>query len=192
MTHAFPNAPFSGRTCAAYSSRLILGFLLLATIFSAVARVQDVPSRPWVMQWPYRVQIECPPGAGGAAEVAVTLAGRTTEKGDDLRLVDAQGNQQPFEIIFHDPQLQTLLTFKVPEGKPATFWLYFGNAHAGPISTVQPDPGQWAWEPRARRPAASLSQSQTSISQNFGPISGHGASRQTARRCVRRQRFPGA
>ena len=114
-----------------------------------VAGAQDVPSRPWVLQWPYRVQIDCPPGAGETAEVEVALAGRTTEQGNDLRLLDAQGNQQPFEIIFLDPKLRALLAFKVADGKPATFWLYFGNMHAGRIIPVQPDPSHWAWQPCA-------------------------------------------
>ncbi len=121
--------------------------VLLALCVPALA--QESSPTWWNQLWPYRVRIDCPPGAGEAAQVDVTLAGRTTPDGTDLRLVDASGKQQPFVIVYHDPLLQTLLAVKVPDGKAARLWLYFGHVRAQKISTTQPDARVAGWETRA-------------------------------------------
>ncbi len=134
---------------SATDGRTIAAIILLAMFHCAVAGAADSASHPWTLQQPYRVQIDCPPALGDVAQVTVTLAGRTTDKGDELQLVDDQGNERPFEIAYHDPQLQTVLAFPVPDGKPATFWLYFGGAKAAAASTTQTDSSQRGWEPMA-------------------------------------------
>ncbi|MFQ5805225.1 MAG: PKD domain-containing protein [Phycisphaerae bacterium] len=111
------------------------------------------PPKWWNKDWPYRVRIECEPGEGDVASVRVTLAGRTTKDGRDLRLVDADGRFRNFEILYHDRQLNTLVQLKVPPEKPLKAWLYYGNTQAKPIDTLNPQFDAWqrhwnAWKER--------------------------------------------
>ena len=107
----------------------------------------------WDAAWPCRVRIECDAGAGDVAWVRLTLAGRTTADGRDLRLVDADGTLRGFEILHHDPRLETLIQLRVPPDQSLKTWLYFGNADARPIDTLNPQFETWqkewnAWKQR--------------------------------------------
>lgn len=93
----------------------------------------------WNAQWPCRARIVCEPGPGNVAWVRLSLAGRTTPDGRDLRLIDADGRPRSFEILHHDPRLTTLIQFRVPPERRVTTWLYYGNREAPSITATNPD-----------------------------------------------------
>jgi len=109
----------------------------------------------WHDQWPYRVRIECKAGEGDVARVRIPLAGRATPDAHDLRLVDADGRLRGFDLIHHDPRLNTLIQLKVPPNKPLTTWLYYGNADAPRINTRNPQLAAWqeTWNAWSKREA---------------------------------------
>jgi tetratricopeptide (TPR) repeat protein len=140
---------------------LLLGAVMLCGSAAALA----APGW-WNADWPYRVRVECEAGEGDVASVRVMLAGRTTKDGRDLRLVDVDGNLRNFEILHHDPQLSTLLQFKVPPDKPLRTWLYFGNMEARPIDARNPRFDAWqadwnAWKQKQDERQEALRQRQT-------------------------------
>jgi hypothetical protein len=91
----------------------------------------------WNNDWPYRVRINCKEGEGDVAVVRVALAGRARPDGRDLRLVDADGQPRPFEVLHHDPHLSTLIELKAPDAAFST-WLYYGNLSAPAIKSASP------------------------------------------------------
>lgn len=102
----------------------------------------------WHADWPHRCRIQCDAGAGDVAFAYVALAGRTTLDGRDLRLIDANGQARGFDIIHHDPQLETLIQLDVLPDKEQVTWLYYGYAAAPLANTENPgfDEHQRAWE----------------------------------------------
>ncbi len=138
-----------GRECrvprAACPPVLAMALFFVAIALSAAAHA--APPNWWNEDWPYRVRIECDAGEGDVAWVHVVLAGRTTPDGRDLRLVDDTGELRNFEVIHHDPQLSTVIQFKVPPEEPVKTRLYFGNLDANPIDTLNPQYEAWqaAW-----------------------------------------------
>ncbi len=93
----------------------------------------------WALEaWPYRARIECPAGEGDVAHVTVSAGGRTTDDGRDLRLVDADGSYRHFDILHHDPELETKIRFRPDPGKVTTTWLYYGNERAAQMDTANP------------------------------------------------------
>jgi len=92
----------------------------------------------WNKQWPYRARVECPAGEGDVAHVTLTLGGRITDDGRDLRLIDADGSWRSFDILHHDPGLRTTIRFRPELGKATTTWLYYGNGDAGQTDTTNP------------------------------------------------------
>jgi tetratricopeptide (TPR) repeat protein len=117
---------------------------LVAGCAAAVA----APPNWWNADWPYRARIACETGEGDVAWVRIHLAGRTTRDGSDLRLVDPDGSLRSFEILHHDPQLSTLIQFRVPSDQALRTWLYFGNTSAQRINTLNPAFENWQerWE----------------------------------------------
>ena len=142
------SAEWGGRPCPPRPARrpapLVAVLSLLA--FTAAACAAGEPW--WNAEWPYRVQLECPAGAGDVAYVTAATGGRTTSDGRDLRVVDAGGSLRPFEILHHDPNLQSVIAYQVPPDAATTTWLYYGNLHARPIDTKHPNrqAQQAAWE----------------------------------------------
>jgi tetratricopeptide (TPR) repeat protein len=124
---------------------LAVAFCFIIVALSATAYA--APPNWWNEDWPYRVRIECDPGEGDVAWVRVVLAGRTTPDGRDLRLVDDTGKLRNFEIIHHDPDLDTLIQFRTPPDEALKTWLYFGNVDASPIDTLNAQFEAWqeAW-----------------------------------------------
>jgi TolA-binding protein len=102
-----------------------------------------VPAEPgsetpwWNAAWPYRCRIKIAAGEGDVAQAAVFLAGHTTPDGHDLRVVDQAGLPVAFAILYHDPQLSTLLRIRAV-GRPVKYvWLYYGNRDAPAIDPVR-------------------------------------------------------
>ncbi len=119
------------------------------------------PGDWWDADWPYRMKITAPAGEGDVAQVTVALAGRTTPDGRDLRMVTETGDLHHFEMLHHDPRLQTLLQFKVSPDRDTTVWLYYGNPTARKINTMNPHLGtqqrQWAaWKRRELERASAI------------------------------------
>jgi hypothetical protein len=112
--------------------RTLVIFIVALTATSASA------ANWWNPDWPYRCLIRCGAGEGNVAYARVPLAGRTTPDGRDLRLVDADHQPRAFEIIHHDPQLNTLIQLEVAPDQPASTWLYYGNPDAEIVNTLSP------------------------------------------------------
>ena len=121
-----------------------LQMLLLLALSCDRALGAETTQPWWSAAWPYRTTIGCPGGEGDVAQVTVTLAGRTTADGRDLRLIDAAGRSVPFEILYHDADLSTLLSFRVISDRPHALWLYHGKMDAPAIDTRTPDPAEHA------------------------------------------------
>lgn len=152
---AVPNmCMYAENTCSKLSVTSARALPLLLVIAVACAAAPAAPPQWWHQDWPYRVRIECEPGEGDVGAVRVTLAGRTTKDGRDLRLIDADGQLRNFELLHHDPRLSTLIQFKVPLGESLKTWLYYGNMQAGPINTLNPQFDAWqetwnAWKEKS-------------------------------------------
>lgn len=119
--------------------------MLLLLVLSCDRAMGAETTQPWWnAAWPYRTTIGCPGGEGDVAQVTITLAGRTTADGRDLRLIDAAGRSVPFEILYHDADLSTLLSFRAVSDKPHAIWLYHGKKDATAIDTRTHDPAEHA------------------------------------------------
>ena len=121
---------------------MALLLVLLSLCYERDAVAAEATQPWWNAAWPYRTTIGCPGGEGDVAQATVTLAGRTTPDGRDLRLIDAAGRTVPFEILYHDPDLSTVLCFRATSDKPHTVWLYHGKKDAPAIDTRAPDPAE--------------------------------------------------
>ncbi|MBN2445100.1 MAG: PKD domain-containing protein, partial [Phycisphaerae bacterium] len=127
----------------------------LALLLSISPAVAD-PDDWWDSKWDYRAHIECPAGPGDVATVTVNTASRSADDGRDLRVVDAAGRLRPFDILHHDPLLNTTLRFQVPPDEASTVWLYYGNSSARESQTNYPDrqaqqEAREAWSERQRQ-----------------------------------------
>jgi hypothetical protein len=107
----------------------------------------DAPAGWWNANWPYRLRIDCPAGEGDVATVRVTLAGRTSADGRNLRLLDSHDRPVAFDILSHDPQLDTLLRFQVTPQKAETLWLYYGRLAFDPVAPLRRADGS-IWHPQ--------------------------------------------
>ncbi len=133
------------RTCSIVSVIARASLLLSVMALACNRALGAETAQPWWnAAWPYRTTIGCPGGEGDVAQVTVTLAGRTTQDGRDLRLIDAAGRSVPFEILYHDADLSTLLSFRVTSDQPHALWLYHGKKDASAIDTRTPDPAEHA------------------------------------------------
>ncbi|MGE0608259.1 MAG: PKD domain-containing protein [Pirellulales bacterium] len=78
-----------------------------------------------------------------AAAVKVLCQGRARADGADYRVVDAGGQQVPFQLLFHAADKYSLVAFR-SDGTAGTFYIYFGNADAELApeqAIVDPTPG---------------------------------------------------
>jgi len=97
------------------------------------------------------------PGAAGrgvdTAGVKVIGQGLVRDEGHDYRVLDAAGKTVPFQLVYHDPDRYSLISFRVSDPSQQ-HWVYFGNpgADAAPeqvATDVTPGAGppEGAWAP---------------------------------------------
>lgn len=152
----------TGQTFA-WNLCVVFAWVVLALLVAAPAIAQ-----PWEAPgWSHRavVSVESAGSAGvDVAAVRVTHAGVAAKSGDDFRVFDARGVPVPWQLTFHDPARDSLISFRCvsPPGTPrSTFTIYFGKADApaDPLRAVvnpapgkgppTPGPGAGGWIPRA-------------------------------------------
>lgn len=129
--------------------------LTLVFLIAAPAGAAD----PWHLGgWQARavVEIVTPSAEAGVdtAGVKVLCQGKAKPDGSDYRVLDAAGKAVPFQVMYHDPDRYSLISFRATDPKQRYF-IYFGNPSAAraPEEVVAPtDPGAGppknAWVPR--------------------------------------------
>lgn len=129
---------------------------ILALVFLAhAARGAD----PWHLAgWQARavVEIAAPSTEPGAdtAGVKVLCQGRGKADGSDYRVLDGAGKAVPFQLMYHDAERYSLISFRAADTKQRYF-VYFGNPAAGRaaeqvVAEAAPGSGppKGAWVPR--------------------------------------------
>jgi tetratricopeptide (TPR) repeat protein len=114
---------------------------------------------PWHLPgWQARAVVEVPspssePGVDTAG-VKVLCQGRAKADGSDYRVIDAAGKPVPFQLVYHDAQRYSLLSFRADKPRQR-FFVYFGNpaptrAPEEVVSDATPGSGppKGAWVPR--------------------------------------------
>jgi tetratricopeptide (TPR) repeat protein len=133
---------------------------LLALVFLAGSALPALGADPWHLAgWQARAVVEIPtpstePGVDTAG-VKVLCQGRAKPDGSDYRVVDAAGKPVPFQLMFHDAQRYSLLSFRADNPKQRYF-VYFGNTSAARapeqvVDNLAPGTGppKGAWAPYA-------------------------------------------
>jgi tetratricopeptide (TPR) repeat protein len=104
--------------------------VLLALTLPATARAAD----PWHLPgWLARAVVEIPtpstePGVDTAG-VKVLCQGRAKPDGSDYRVLDAAGKPVPFQLVYHDAERYSLISFQASNPRQR-FFVYFGNPSA--------------------------------------------------------------
>jgi tetratricopeptide (TPR) repeat protein len=129
----------------------VLTFALLGT----AARAAD----PWHLAgWQARAVVEIATPSTEAsvdtAGVKVLCQGRAKPDGSDYRVLDVAGRPVPFQLMYHDGERYSLISFQAANPKQR-FFVYFGNpaaARAPEQVVVDPAPGsgppKGSWVPR--------------------------------------------
>ncbi|MEX0654761.1 MAG: PKD domain-containing protein [Phycisphaeraceae bacterium] len=114
-------------------------------------------------EYRYRAIVELRDNGSEGVDVAavrIRHAGMTRDDAHDYRLFSADGQPVPYQVTFHDPQRDTLISFRSPNDE-GTYYIYFGHAdadidpHRARLNerpgTGPPTPGPAAdgWIPRA-------------------------------------------
>ena len=126
----------------------------LATSSSALA--QDWHLSEWTSRAVVQISEPSSETDVDTASVRVLCQGRAKPDGSDYRVIDAAGQEVPFQLTFHDARHSSLISFRAAANQPGPFCVYFGNANAerSKRQIVTPDePGSGAphgdWVPRA-------------------------------------------
>ncbi|MCC6581366.1 MAG: PKD domain-containing protein [Phycisphaeraceae bacterium] len=116
--------------------------------------------------WRYRAVVDLnkpgTPGTPGTDVAAVRIIHNGLARADagDYRILDAHGKPVPYQVNFHDPRRDTLLSYRILPGYP-TVTIYFGNSddEVDPMRAIvderpgagapKPGPGAGGWIPRA-------------------------------------------
>ncbi len=129
----------------------VLGVLVVVSVTPA--------ADPWHLSgWQARavVEIQTPSTEAGVdtAGVRILCQGKAKPDGSDYRVLDAAGKPVPFQLLFHDAERYSLLSFRAADPKQRYF-VYFGNPKAersGEQVIVNPAPGagppKAAWVPK--------------------------------------------
>jgi len=121
---------------------------------------------PWhAAGWSQRVIVKVDNAGGAGVDVAavrVTHAGQAATNGNDFRVFDSSGQPVPYEVTFHDPARDSLISFRCPPNLApgGVFAIYFGKPDA-PADALratpsapgggapQPGPSAGGWIPKA-------------------------------------------
>ena len=108
----------------------VLFLLLSDAVTASAAAVWHAPG------WSYRAQIKIVSNSGkvDVAAVRICHAGMACEDGRDYRIFDAAGKPVPYQITYHHPRRDTLISFRCL-GLDERFYIYFGkpDAQADPL-----------------------------------------------------------
>ena len=144
--------------------------------------------------WQRRAVVDIASKAGGVDVAAVRIyhGGDAAPDANDYRIFDEAARPVPYQVTWHHPRRDTLLSFRCASGQ-GTFAIYYGKPDAGrdPLRAIdqtepgkgapRPGPGADGWIPRAglvlttmRRPREadnpkSIEQLTDLISQSPGP-----------------------
>jgi tetratricopeptide (TPR) repeat protein len=107
---------------------------LLGVVPLLVVPISIRAADPWLLSgWNCRAAVEITKTAADkavdCASVKVLLHGRGKSDGSDFRVIDSSGKPVPFQVTFHDPAHDALITFRCPDAKEK-FFVYFGNSSA--------------------------------------------------------------
>jgi tetratricopeptide (TPR) repeat protein len=97
--------------------------------------LQTTPAAdPWHLpRWQARAVVEIAKPATEAgvdtAGVRILCQGKAKADGSDYRVLDAAGKPVPFQLMFHDAERYSLLSFRAADAKQRYF-VYFGNPKA--------------------------------------------------------------
>jgi len=113
--------------------------------------------------WSHRAVVKVTAAGSAGVDVAATRlthAGVARPDGDDYRIFDAAGRPVPYQLVYHAPRWDSLISFRC-DRPGRTFYIYFGKDDAGPDpmrAIVDERPGAGApkagaaaggWIPRA-------------------------------------------
>lgn len=131
-------------------------YLSVVSVLVMVVGVEG--AAPWhLADWQARAVVDIPAPAKEAgvdtAGVRILCQGRAKPDGSDYRVLDDSGKPVPFQLLFHDPERYSLLSFRADNVKQQYF-VYFGNPQAPAAAEqvqVKPAPGSGpptaAWVP---------------------------------------------
>jgi tetratricopeptide (TPR) repeat protein len=108
--------------------------------------------------WHFRAVVEIPQSSSESgvdtAGVKVLCQGRGRPDGSDYRVIDTAGKPVPFQVMFHDGERYSLISFRAVNTRQP-FFIYFGNQRAQRAAeaiVTNPAPGAGpptgAWIPR--------------------------------------------
>ena len=121
-----------------------LTLLVLLTCGTAPARAAE----PWHLpEWSIRAVVEIPsPSTESGVDTAgvkILCQGRGKADGSDYRVLDGGGHSLPFQLMFHDAERYSLISFRAIDPRQKYF-IYFGNPRAERAAeeiVVDPSPG---------------------------------------------------
>ena len=123
------------RSCAAVAALMLLG---LSCVNAATAAAWHAEG------WPRRAVVEVAAGGtGDVAAVNVLHNGLVGPEANDLRVFDAAGRPVPYEVTYHNPAIDSWISFRAPAGQN-TFFVYYGRSDAprDPQRAIETPPGQ--------------------------------------------------
>ena len=134
-----------------FARHVFIGAVLLS-LASPCANALDWHAEGWARRAVVGVQSQ---GSAGVDVAAVRLfhGGQTAPAAADLRIFDAAGQPVPYEVTYHHPQRQTLISFRCVDINQ-TYAVYFASPDAPPDPMRATTPAQPGAGPPAPGPAA--------------------------------------
>jgi tetratricopeptide (TPR) repeat protein len=123
----------------------------LFSVFCIALPSSSHAADPWHLAgWQARAIVEIPTPSTekgvDTAGVRILCQGRARPDGSDYRVLDAAGKPVPFQIMFHDHERYSLISFRADNSRQK-FFVYFGNPQAQRAAeqvVVNPAPGSGA------------------------------------------------
>ena len=140
----------------------IAGALVLCAVLPGALHGQDEAARWHVDGYQHRAVVRVvEPGDADVRTATLRLrhAGRMGADANDLRVRDADGKPVPYQVTYHHPTRDTLISFRAT-GEDVAYYVYFDKKNAkrdpyravsdGPLGIAPPEPGPATdWTPRA-------------------------------------------
>ncbi|MGH7138925.1 MAG: hypothetical protein ACREHD_24535, partial [Pirellulales bacterium] len=152
--HRWPKEQISnGQSNAASSAPATKMIASLITCSGALLLAAAPQSAPWHLAlWRERAIVTIPqpqPGGVDTAAVRILCQGQARPDGADYRVLGAAGNPVPFQVMFHDADRCSLISFRAAEPRQ-TYYIYYGNPQAKRAAEeIVVDPAPGAGPPKA-------------------------------------------